>query len=82
MDDLHFHKLYPDEYERAHAAAVGAIVGHMYGSGVVPPKLTEQLHAAYRLATAAAFDAGFALARSTDAFGAVPSVSQEDTDGL
>ena len=66
MSDLHFHKLYPDEFEDAHAEAMGAIIGHMYGSGLVPPKLTEALHEAYRLATATAFDAGFALARVTE----------------
>ena len=66
MSDLHFHKLYPDEFEDAHAEAMGVIMGHMYGVGEVPPRVSAALHEAYRLAAATAFDAGFALAREAE----------------
>lgn len=56
------HLRYPVEALAATLEAHGAVVGTMTARGVLPPKLTPELRAAYDAAFSVMFDRGFEAA--------------------
>jgi hypothetical protein len=64
MGGQEYHEQFPEEFEAAFLESMGAVMGWCYGKGETPPHLTDVLHEAYRLAAAAAFNAGIRAARA------------------